>query len=70
MEFVVEENWVNLEKTYPDPVSHPRNPRGVIETRSRDPAVGGKRLTTCATVPPVTGSGKTYLSNVKIMLNL
>ena len=43
------------EKPTQIPFRPPRNPHGVTETRSRDPsaAVGGERLTACATRPPI-----------------
>ena len=40
------------EKPTQTPFLPPRNPHEVTETQSRDPAVGGERLTACATEPP------------------
>ena len=40
------------EKPTQTPFRPPRNPQGVTKTRTRDPAVGGERLTACATRPP------------------
>ena len=40
------------EKPTQTPFRPPRNPHGGTETRTRDPAVGGERLTACATKPP------------------
>ena len=44
------------EKPTQTPFRPPRHPHGGTETRTRDPsaAVGGERLTACATRPPVT----------------
>ena len=40
------------EKPTQTPCRPTRNPHGVTETRTREPAVGGERLTACATRPP------------------
>ena len=77
MKFVAGENGRNSEKNLPRPrfvhhETHMEGPRRELGT----PAVGGERLTACATRPPyladrlkkLRGSGQPYLANVKLVL--
>ena len=53
MQFVAGKNERNpREKPSQTPFCPPRNPHGVTAMRTSDPAVGGERLTSCATEVP------------------